>query len=143
MLRLHAAGTAVSSVEIGLHVRQAGFCPARHEDPLTRKEKLSIEVGNPPFVGLCVDPLHQQTQISLRRFIVLPPARLYHFYDVKMRMRLRNLGKGVTAVPELTEEKAVELGSQLAAEMVFMGVASAIAYRDKVARTPHDIDQQM
>ena len=78
-----------------------------------------------------------------RRFIVLPPARLYHFYDVKMRMRLRNLGKGVTAVPELTEEKAVELGSQLAAEMVFMGAASAIAYRDKVARTPHDNDQQM
>ena len=58
-----------------------------------------------------------------------------------MRMRLRNLGKGVTAVPELTEEKAVELGSQLAAEMVFVGVASAIAYRDKVARIPHDIGQ--
>ena len=37
-----------------------------------------------------------------------------------MRMRLRNLGKGVTAVPELTEEKAVELGSQLAAEMFIM-----------------------
>ena len=60
-----------------------------------------------------------------------------------MRLKLRNLGKGVTAVPELTEEKAVELGSQLAAEMVFMGVASAIAYRDKVAQTPYDIGQQM
>ena len=46
-------------------------------------------------------------------------------------------------MPELTEEKAVELGSQLAAEMVFMGVASAIAYRDKVAQTPYDIGQQM
>ena len=50
MLRLHAAWTAVSPLEIGLHVRQAGFRPARHEDPVTRKEKLSSEVGNPPFV---------------------------------------------------------------------------------------------
>ena len=52
-------------------------------------------------------------------------------------MRLRNLGKGVTAVPEVTEEKAVELGSRLAAEVFIMGAASAIAYRDRVAVTPH------
>ena len=52
-------------------------------------------------------------------------------------MRLRNLGKGVTAVPELTEDKALELGSQLAAELVIMGAASAIAFRDKVADIPH------
>ena len=58
-------------------------------------------------------------------------------------MRLRNLGKGVTAVPTLTEEKALELGSQLTAEVFIMGAASAIAYRDKVALTPYLTGQQM
>ena len=95
-----------------------------------------------PFLHIVETPLPQLPQFppSPRRYIVLPPARIYHFYDVKIRLRIRNLGKGLTAgaVPDMTEEKAVDLGSQLAAEIVLMVAASAIAYRDKVAVAPYE-----
>ena len=39
-----------------------------------------------------------------RNFIVLPVAQLFHFLDVKVRMRILNLGK-VTKVPKVRTER--------------------------------------
>jgi hypothetical protein len=71
------------------------------------------------------------TNGAFKRWVVLPPANLYHFYDIKVRVRVLSLGRQkVTKVPEMDEEKAVDLGSQLAAELALMTVATAIAYNE-------------
>ena len=79
-----------------------------------------------------------RTSPALRQWVVLPPARLYHFYDVKIRVRVAGLGRrghgspatAVSKVPDMTEEKTLELGSQLAAEVLLMALASLIAARE-------------
>ena len=47
-----------------------------------------------------------------RDFICIPSAQLFHWADVKVRMRILNLGK-VTKVPKLDEKKAIDTGSQV------------------------------
>ena len=47
-----------------------------------------------------------------RNYICIPVAQLFHWYDVKVRMRVLNLGK-VSNVPKLDEKKAIETGSQV------------------------------
>ena len=47
-----------------------------------------------------------------RNYICIPVAQFFHWYDVKIRMRVLNLGK-VTSVPKLDEKKAIETGAQV------------------------------
>ena len=44
-----------------------------------------------------------------RDYVCIPVAQLFHWYDVKVRMRILNLGK-VTSIPKLDEKKAIETG---------------------------------
>lgn len=44
-----------------------------------------------------------------REYVCIPVAQMFHWYDVKVRMRILNLGK-VTTIPKLNEEKAIETG---------------------------------
>jgi len=60
-----------------------------------------------------------------REFFCIPIAQLFHWYDVKVRMRVLNLGK-VTSVPKLNEKKAIETGAQLLSEIILIGIGSAI-----------------
>ncbi|TRY63060.1 hypothetical protein TCAL_07948 [Tigriopus californicus] len=60
-----------------------------------------------------------------RTYVCIPTAQLFHWYDVKVRMRLLNLGKA-TVIPKLNEEKAIETGSQLLSEMIILGIASTV-----------------
>lgn len=60
-----------------------------------------------------------------RTYVCIPTAQLFHWYDVKVRMRLLNLGKA-TVIPKLNEEKAIETGSQLLSEMIILGIASSV-----------------
>lgn len=55
----------------------------------------------------------------------IPTANLFHWYDVKVRMRVLNLGK-VSSVPKLNEEKAIETGAQLLSEMIILGIAAGV-----------------
>jgi len=50
-----------------------------------------------------------------REWFCIPVAQFFHWYDVKVRMRVLNLGK-VTSVPKLDEKKAIETGAQLLSE---------------------------
>jgi len=60
-------------------------------------------------------------------WICVPIAQLFHFYEVKMKMRALNLGTGkVTKVPKLTEAKAVEQGAEILSEMIIISIASGI-----------------
>eukprot|EP00090_Calanus_glacialis_P046650 TRINITY_DN9264_c0_g1_i1.p1 TRINITY_DN9264_c0_g1~~TRINITY_DN9264_c0_g1_i1.p1 ORF type:complete len:274 (+),score=100.99 TRINITY_DN9264_c0_g1_i1:35-856(+) len=62
-----------------------------------------------------------------KNWVCIPVAQLFHFYEVKMKMRALNLGTGkVTKVPKLTEAKAVEQGSEILSEAIIISIASAI-----------------
>lgn len=60
-----------------------------------------------------------------REYVCIPTAQLFHWYDVRVRMRILNLGKATT-VPKLNEQKAIETGSQLLSELIIFGFASGI-----------------
>jgi len=62
-----------------------------------------------------------------KNWVCIPVAQLFHFYEVKMKMRALNLGTGkVTKVPKLTEARAVEQGSEILSEFIIISIASAI-----------------
>eukprot|EP00095_Tigriopus_kingsejongensis_P001220 snap_masked-scaffold1412_size42778-processed-gene-0.2 protein:Tk01220 transcript:snap_masked-scaffold1412_size42778-processed-gene-0.2-mRNA-1 annotation:"opa3-like protein cg13603" len=60
-----------------------------------------------------------------RTYVCIPTAQLFHWYDVKVRMRMLNLGKA-TIVPKLNQDKAIETGSQLLSEMIILSIASGL-----------------
>ena len=47
-----------------------------------------------------------------REYFCIPLAQLFHLSDVKIRMKILNLGK-VQKVPKLDEKKAIETGAQV------------------------------
>ena len=55
-----------------------------------------------------------------RNYICIPVAQFFHWYDVKIRMRVLNLGK-VTSVPKLDEKKAIETGAQVISYFINFG----------------------
>ncbi|XP_069981555.1 optic atrophy 3 protein homolog isoform X3 [Penaeus vannamei] len=63
-----------------------------------------------------------------REKICLPPARLYHWCEVRMKMYVMNLGRSSqgSTIPRLSEEAAIELGANLLGEGVIFGIAVAI-----------------
>jgi len=50
-----------------------------------------------------------------RDYFCIPMAQFFHWADVKIRMRILNLGK-VQTVPKLDEKKAIETGAQVCNE---------------------------
>ena len=60
-----------------------------------------------------------------RDYICIPIAQGFHLFDVKVRMRILNLGKA-TQVPKLNEEKAIEQGAQLLSEIVILSIAAGL-----------------
>ena len=62
---------------------------------------------------------------TFKKIICLPPANLFHFYEVKIKFRFMNIGKvRIKQVPKMTEKRALELGANLFAEFCFYAVAS-------------------
>lgn len=63
-----------------------------------------------------------------RNYICMPPAQLYHWCDVRMKMYLSNIirTKDSVPIPKLNEQAAIELGANLLGEAVIIGVASSI-----------------
>ncbi|KAK8743769.1 hypothetical protein OTU49_001259 [Cherax quadricarinatus] len=60
--------------------------------------------------------------------LCLPPARFYHWCEVRMKMYVMNLGRTgqSSTIPRLSEEAAIELGANLLGEGVIFGIAVAI-----------------
>jgi len=68
-----------------------------------------------------------KTSPLFKNWVCIPVAQLFHFYEVKMKMRALNLGGGkVTKVPKLTEAKAVEQGAEILSEFIIISIASGI-----------------
>lgn len=61
-----------------------------------------------------------------RTYICLPPAQLYHW--VEMRAKMRIMGFRGAAVKPLNEEAAAELGAELLGEAIVFGVGGLCLY---------------
>lgn len=59
-----------------------------------------------------------------RTYVCMPPAQLYHWVEVNIKMRILNLGKP-SEVPPLNEAMAIELGAELLGEMIIFVSAAA------------------
>lgn len=59
-----------------------------------------------------------------RTYVCMPPAQLYHWVEVNIKMRILNLGKP-SEVPPLNEAMAIELGAELLGEMIIFASAAA------------------
>ncbi|XP_022659470.1 optic atrophy 3 protein homolog isoform X2 [Varroa jacobsoni] len=70
--------------------------------------KLKIRAKNSPF---------------FRRWVCMPPAQFYHWCEVKIKVRILNLGKP-SAVKPLNEREAIDLGAELLGEAIIFAVAA-------------------
>ncbi|KAI2810958.1 hypothetical protein RDWZM_002205 [Blomia tropicalis] len=57
-----------------------------------------------------------------RNYICMPPAQMYHYFDVNVRMKLLGLGKP-SNVKKLNEAAAIDLGAELLGESIIFLVA--------------------
>ena len=64
-------------------------------------------------------------QEFFKRYICLPPANLYHFYEANIKFRVMNIGKiRMKSVPKMSEKDAIVLGANLFAEFCVYFFAS-------------------
>jgi len=62
-----------------------------------------------------------------RTYICMPPAQIYHWMEVNVKMKMLGLGKP-TQVQKLNEAMAIELGAELLGEtIIFLSAAITIA----------------
>ncbi|CAM9109911.1 unnamed protein product, partial [Bubo scandiacus] len=61
-----------------------------------------------------------------RAYICLPPAQLYHWVEMRAKMRL--MGFRGAAIKPLNEEAAAELGAELLGEAIVFGVGGLCLY---------------
>lgn len=59
-----------------------------------------------------------------RHYVCMPPAQIYHYFDVNVKMKLMNVSKPREVV-KLNEAMAIDLGAELLGEFVIFFVASA------------------
>ncbi|XP_045133078.1 putative OPA3-like protein CG13603 isoform X2 [Portunus trituberculatus] len=66
--------------------------------------------------------------VFFRENICLPPARFYHWCEVRLKMYVMNIGRSgqKTTIPKLSEEAAIELGGNLLGEGVIFSIAVVI-----------------
>jgi len=60
-----------------------------------------------------------------RTYVCMPPAQVYHWCEVKMKMWVMNLGRPVE-IPKLNEQMAIELGANLLGEGIIFSIAAGI-----------------
>ncbi|XP_074990636.1 optic atrophy 3 protein [Calonectris borealis] len=61
-----------------------------------------------------------------RAYVCLPPAQLYHWVEMRAKMRL--MGFRGAAIKPLNEEAAAELGAELLGEAIVFGVGGLCLY---------------
>ncbi|CAN8000989.1 unnamed protein product [Ixodes hexagonus] len=72
-----------------------------------------------------------------RTYVCMPPAQIYHWMEVNVKMRILNLGKP-TDVPKLNEAMAIELGSELLGEIIIFTSAAATLIAEYVRQARNE-----
>uniref|UniRef100_A0A2R5LHP4 OPA3-like protein n=1 Tax=Ornithodoros turicata TaxID=34597 RepID=A0A2R5LHP4_9ACAR len=78
-----------------------------------------------------------KTSPFFRNYICMPPAQLYHWVEVNVKMRLLNLGKP-SDVPRLNEAMAIELGAELLGEMIIFTSAALTLVAEYVRQSRNE-----
>ena len=76
-----------------------------------------------PFANEMV--LRAQKNVIFREYLCIPLGRAIHWMDIKVRMRILNLGK-LNLVPKIDDKKAMDLGAQLLLEVIVIIIFSVI-----------------
>ncbi|XP_046813388.1 optic atrophy 3 protein homolog [Vespa crabro] len=90
--------------------------------PVLKLGVLFIKQISKPLAKLIVN--QAKNHPIFRRYIIIPPAQLYHWAEVKGKMYMMNLGKP-TKVAKLNEAMAIELGASLMGEVIIFSLAGA------------------
>ncbi|XP_050405417.1 putative OPA3-like protein CG13603 [Patella vulgata] len=64
-----------------------------------------------------------------RNYVCMPPAQIYHWMDVNVRLKLMGMGKA-THVDKLSDSMAIELGAEMLGEFILFTSASIILYME-------------
>ncbi|CAF2702648.1 unnamed protein product [Rotaria sp. Silwood2] len=75
-----------------------------------------------------------------KKYVCMPPAQLYHWYDVNLRMRM--LGIETKKVAKMNEEAAVILGADILGEGVILCVAIAGLALEYARRSKNDTEKE-
>lgn len=89
--------------------------------PIVKLGALAIRQVAKPLANLMKE--RARTSPFFRTYICMPPAQLYHWLEVNVKMRMLNLGKPKD-VKKLDENAAIDLGADLLGEFVIFGVAA-------------------
>ncbi|XP_067123611.1 uncharacterized protein [Centruroides vittatus] len=76
-----------------------------------------------------------------RTYICMPPAQLYHWLEVNVKMRILNLGKPAD-VPKLNESMAIELGAELLGETIIFGIAALTIVAEYIRQSLKEKDKE-
>ncbi|CAF1287348.1 unnamed protein product [Rotaria sordida] len=76
-----------------------------------------------------------------KKYICMPPAQFYHWYDVNLRMKL--LGIKTKNVAKMNEAAAVELGADILGEVVILSVAIGALALEYGRRSKNDSDKEV
>lgn len=76
-----------------------------------------------------------------KKYVCMPPAQFYHWYDVNLRMRM--LGIETKKVAKMNEEAAVTLGADILGEAVILSVAIAGLALEYARRSKNDTDKEV
>ncbi|XP_015922336.1 putative OPA3-like protein CG13603 [Parasteatoda tepidariorum] len=88
--------------------------------PLAKLAALAIRQVSKPLANRL--KTKAKSSLFFRTYICMPPAQLYHWVEVNVKMRLLNLGKP-SEVPKLNEAMAIELGADLLGEATIFMIA--------------------
>ncbi|KFM63192.1 putative OPA3-like protein, partial [Stegodyphus mimosarum] len=88
--------------------------------PLVKLAALALRQISKPLANRLKN--RAKNSLFFRTYICMPPAQLYHWVEVNVKMRMLNLGKP-TEVPKLNEAMAIELGADLLGEATIFMVA--------------------
>ncbi|CAF3552444.1 unnamed protein product [Rotaria socialis] len=75
-----------------------------------------------------------------KKYVCMPPAQFYHWYDVNLRMRM--LGIETKNVAKMNEEAAVALGADILGEAVILSIAVAGLALEYARRSKNDTDKE-
>jgi len=93
--------------------------------PLAKLAFLLIRQASKPVAKSIANRAKQSP--LFKNYVCVPVAQLFHFYEVKVKLRALNIGGGkLTKVPKLSETKAVEQGSEILAEAIVWSTAAGI-----------------
>nr|ACO10305.1 OPA3-like protein CG13603 [Caligus rogercresseyi] len=107
--------------------------------PLAKLGVLVIKQVSKPIAKSIAD--RARSSQFFRSRVCIPTANLFHWYDVKVRMKSLNLGD-VKNVPKLNEKNAIDTGAQILSEMIIFGIAAGILLLEMIRQSEKEEAKQ-